>query len=155
MTPQELRQRVANIASEQIGSKDNDMYWREVLPREWQGPHPEHWCGAFTLWDLHKALGCTWTWQVRGCYGATRTGYLWRLETTDTPDIGDICYMDQPYQHHAILTAVGDSAEGRPFVISVDGNSGAPPGEVDEKWRARKKWTAFYSIQPLVDAALS
>lgn len=147
MTPQELRQEVANVASREIDCADPARYWREVLPRDWRGPYPPHWCGAFALWCLHAALGCDWHWEIG-------KGFLWRLRRTDDPDLGDICYLDKPYQHHAVLTAVGENDHGR-YVISVDGNSGMPPTRVDEHWRRREKWTAIYSIQPLVDAALS
>ena len=62
--------------------------------------------------------------------------------------------MDKPYQHHAVLTAVGAAQNGTPYVISQDGNSGPAPGVCEEHWRPRSKWTAFYSIQPLIDAAM-
>lgn len=145
MTPQELRQRVANVASSEVDCSDSARYWREVLPRDWKGPYPPHWCGAFALWCLHVALGCEWHWEIS-------KGFLWRLKPTRDPDIGDICYMAQPYQHHAVLTAVGEAYGGREFVISVDGNSGSPPTHVDEHWRPKSKWTALYSIHPLIDA---
>lgn len=147
LTSFELRQRVANLASGEDGLRDSQKYWHEVLEQSWHGPYPREWCGAFTLWALRKALGCHWRWECG-------KGYLYRLKTTHEPDIGDICYMDQPYQHHAVLTAAGVSSDGKRFVISEDGNSGPYPGICEEHWRAREKWTAFYSIQPLIDAAL-
>jgi hypothetical protein len=147
-TRQSLRQRVANLASSEEGNFDASPYWREVLPSTWEGPYPRHWCGAFTLWALRVALGCTWQWEVG-------KGYLYRLKTTLDPDIGDICYKDRPYQHHAILTAIGANADGKPYVISQDGNSGSSPGVVEEHWRARGQWTAFYSIEPLIAAAIA
>jgi len=144
MTPRELRQRVANVASAEIDCSDAVRYWREALAPGTPRPYPPHWCGAFTLWALRVALGCQWHWEIG-------KGYLWRLKPTRDPDLGDVCYMDRPFQHHAILTAIGDTADGRAFAISVDGNAGAPPTHVDEVWRAREKWTVFYSIQPLID----
>jgi len=147
MTTVELRQRVANLASNEQHSVDSAKYWKEVLAEDWTGPFPKEWCGAFTLWTLRKSLGCTWRWEVG-------KGYLYRLRATNAPNIGDICYMDKPYQHHAVLTAVGDDADGKPYVISQDGNSGNAPGECLEQWRSRDKWTAFYSIEPLINAAL-
>lgn len=148
MTSQELRQRVANIAAAEHGNTDASRYWREVLPENWSGPYPPHWCGAFTLWCLRRALGCDWHWEVG-------KGYLYRLRSVQEPNVGDICYQHSPYQHHAVLGAIGTDADGRPYVISHDGNSGQPPTSVQEQWRLRSKWTAIYSIQPLVDAALS
>jgi hypothetical protein len=147
-TSQELRQAVANLASGEDGKRDAEVYWHNVLPPDWHGPYPREWCGAFSLWALRKALGCPWHWEVG-------KGYLYRLRTTQTPDLGDICYMDRPYQHHAVLTAVGEAADGRKFTITQDGNSGPYPGMVEEHWRAREKWTAIYSIQPLVDIAMN
>jgi hypothetical protein len=154
-TAVELRQRVANLASGEGNSVDSAKYWREVLPPNWHGPYPPHWCGAFALWSLRVALGCDWHWEVEGVLGMTRSGFLYHLRTTKNPDLGDVCYMDQPYQHHAILTAVGTDVEGVPFIISQDGNSGPSPGVVEEHWRKRSKWTVFYSIEPLVQAALN
>ena len=147
MTAQDLRQKVANTAASQEQSVASAAYWREVLPVNWRGPYPPQWCGAFTLWALRMALWCDWTWEVG-------KGYLYRLRPTNSPDIGDICYMDKPYQHHAVLTAVGNDDKGRPYVISQDGNSGPSPGMCLEQWRPREKWTAFYSIEPLIQAAL-
>jgi hypothetical protein len=40
------------------------------------------------------------------------------------------------------------------FTITMDGNAGPFPGMVEELWRPLQKWTAIYSIQPLIDAAL-
>ena len=148
MTPAELRQRVANLASNERDSTDSGKYWREVLAPGYAGPFPPHWCGAFTLWALRNALGCEWHWEVG-------KGYLFRLHPTKDPDIGDVCYMDAPFQHHAVLTAVGTDAQDVAFVISQDGNSGPSPGICQEQWRPRAKWTAFYSIEPLVEAAMA
>jgi len=147
-TAQSLRRLVANTASSQEQSVASACYWREVLSKDYRGPYPPQWCGAFTLWVLHEALGCDWSWEVG-------KGYLYRIKTTTDPDIGDICYMDKPYQHHAVLTAVGNDDKGMPFVISQDGNSGPAPGMCLEQWRPRNRWTAFYSIEPLIQAALS
>jgi hypothetical protein len=151
MTSDELRQAVCNLASGEENSTDRIKYWREAMPNA-EGHlgigvmYPKEWCGAFTLWALRIALGCTWEWEVG-------KGYLYRLRITTTPDLGDICYMDRPYQHHAILTAIGTGEHGE-YVISQDGNQGPFPSVVLEQWRARSKWTAFYSIEPLVQAAL-
>ena len=153
MTSRELRQQVVNVASREEGSTDSAKYWREAMPSA-EGilgvgvMYPKHWCGAFTLWALRTVLGCDWQWAIG-------KGYLYRLRPTNDPDLGDICYMDKPYQHHAILTAIGTAHDGTPFVISQDGNSGPSPGMCLEQWRPRRKWTAFYSIQPLIDECLS
>lgn len=141
MTPAQLRQRICEVAAAEEGSVDSLKYWAEVLPPDWHGPSPKHWCGAFTLWALRTVLGCSLRWEVG-------KGYLYQLHTTSEPLPGDICYMDKPYQHHAILTAIG--VDGT--IISQDGNSGPSPGTCLMHHRPRKSWTAFYSIDPLLEA---
>lgn len=155
-TAETLRQRVANLASQEEHSTDASKYWIEVLPANWRGPYPKHWCGAFALWSLRRVLGCVLTWEI-----ATATkresGFLHHLPILGRgiePDLGDIAYLDAPFQHHAVVTAAGLNAAGSAFVITQDGNSGDPPGEVAEHWNLRAHWTCFYSIQGLVDAAL-
>jgi len=152
-TAGELRQLVANVASNEYTSTDASRYWRVVLPPTWRGPYPKHWCGAFALWSLKTALGCPWHWDFFP--NGEGKGFLWRLPKTKTPDLGDVCYMAQPYQHHAILTAIGTTPEGFDYVISQDGNSGASPGECLEQWRHRNAWTAFYSIEPAIQACIN
>jgi hypothetical protein len=149
MTRAQLRQAVVNRAAAEELATEASKYWKDVLPSNWTGPYPRHWCGAFTLWVLRQELGCSWHWEVG-------RGYLYRLRRTTEPDLGDICYMDQPYQHHGLLTAIGLDADGKPYIISQDGNSGdVPGGQCLEQYRAREKWTAFYSIDPLLDAFLA
>lgn len=143
ITAQELRQRVANLASSQEGSEDVAKYWREVLPSNWAGPYPRHWCGAFALWALRLALGCLWRWEVG-------KGFLYRLRPTESPDLGDICYSAEPYQHHAVLTAIGLETDGTPYTITQDGNQGMTPGICLEQYRQNPKWSAIYSIKPLI-----
>lgn len=155
MTPTELRQLVVDTAAREENSTDALKYWTEVLPPNWRGLPPPHWCGAFTLWVLRTVLNCPWTWEVNGILGAHHSGYLYHLPTTNDPQLGDVCYMAAPYQHHAILTAIGRTPEGIEYVISQDGNSGPSPGICQEQWRKRSKWTAFYSIQPLIDAEIA
>jgi hypothetical protein len=146
-TRQSLRQRVANLASNEEGSTNAARYWRAVLPENWKGPYPPQWCGAFALWSLKTALGCPWLWQVG-------EGFLFRLRRTSEPDLGDICYRAH-FQHHAVLTAVGNAADGKPYIIAQNGNAGDPPGTCLESFTDRGTWTAFYSIEPLLSAALA
>jgi len=153
-TSQELRQAVVNLACSENQSTDASKYWQEVLPPNWTGPYPRHWCGAFTLWDLRIALGCAWYWEVKGILGAEHFGYLYHLPKTTSPDLGDICYLNAPYQHHAILTAIGKTPSGSEYVISQDGNQGLAPGECLEQWHERSHWSCFYSIESLIQRAL-
>ena len=140
MTPEQLRQKVCEVAASQEGVIGADRYWREVLPKNWQGPYPRHWCGAFALWCLHEALGCDWAWKIG-------LGFLFRLTPTDDPKPGDICYSDKPYQHHAVLLASGVDFG----TITQDGTQGASPGQCLRVHRQRPKWSAIYSIESLVN----
>jgi hypothetical protein len=144
-TEQQLRQQLAEIVSAEIGKRDDHKYWTEVLGPSWRGPHPTQWCGAFTLWALRYVLRCPWLWEVG-------RGYLFRLRPTDTPEPGDICYRDKPYQHHAMVVAYNPETH---VVMTIDGNSGNPPGIVSRNIRDLGWWTTVYSIKPLVQAALA
>jgi hypothetical protein len=149
MTPTQLRQRLCEVAAAEQGSVDSLKYWSEVLPPAWHGPPPKHWCGAFTLWALRTVLGCEWTWEVNGVLGAKHSGYLYRLPMTKRPLPGDVCYMNAPYQHHALLIATGIDG----YVMTQDGNSGNSPGVCLACRRPMSAWTAFYSIEPLLAEA--
>jgi hypothetical protein len=148
-TSQELRQALCELADSQDGCAEPAKYWKEVLPSDWQGPYPRHWCGGFALWCLHRSLGCDWLWGF-----GDHSGFLWRLKKTDDPQPGDICYQAEPYQHHAVLVARGIEDDGGRSTITIDGNQGAAPGVCKRVYRAHPKWTAYYSIEPLVQAEL-
>lgn len=143
-TEQQLRQRLAELVAGEIGSRDSNKYWAEVLQQP-RGPYPPQWCGAFTLWGLRIALKCPWLWEIG-------RGYLFRLRPTDTPEPGDVCYRDKPYQHHAMVVAYNPEAH---VVMTFDGNSGNPPGIVSRNIRDLGWWTTVYSVRPLVQAALA
>lgn len=150
MTAAELRQRVAVLVSREEGNTDPAKYWQAILPKSWRGPYPRHWCGAMALWALHVELGCDWLWA----FGPPNYGFLFRLPRAAKPDLGDVAYRDKPYQHHAVVTACDIELNGRAFVITQDGNQGPSPGVCTEQWGPVDKWTAFYSIEPLIQAAL-
>jgi hypothetical protein len=143
MTPEQRRQKVCELAASQEGVVGADLYWRGVLPESWQGPYPRHWCGAFALWCLREALGCKWGWKVG-------IGFLFRLTPTKDPKPGDICYVDKPYQHHAVLLAYGVEDDGARSTITQDGNQEAAPGKCLRVYRKHPKWSAIYSIEPLL-----
>lgn len=116
------------------------LYWQDVLiPGE---SPPVDWCGAFFLWALHQAgIANNQRWIV-GTGFAAPAG----LETTNSPQPGDLLYLAEPFQHHAMVV----SYEPRTGMItSIDGNQ---PG-ILPKVRFRNANTSFYSIQPLVDQA--
>jgi hypothetical protein len=151
MTPEQKRQAVCELAASQEGVIGADRYWREVLGPKWQGPYPRHWCGAFALWALRQTLGCDCMWEIDGITNnKKRSGFLWQLRPATDPQPGDICYSDLPYQHHAVLLAIGEQDNGKRFTISQDGNQGAAPGKCLRIYRKLPKWSAIYSIESLL-----
>lgn len=129
------RARVVEIARAEIGGSLPGKYWVDVLPQPWHGKYPPHWCGAFALWCLREAGLTDWTWQVG-------KGFLWRLPRTTDPKPGDIGYVDQPFQHHYVISDVGVHT-----LESVDGNQGTPGVQV--RHRAKGKDT-YFSIAKLL-----
>ncbi len=132
------RERVVEIARDELGNSDPKPYWRETLGFGWVGPFPPHWCGAFALYCLRRAGLTDWKWVVG-------KGFLYQLRRTQAPQPGDIGYLDQPFQHHYVVAEVGEHT-----LTSIDGNQGSPG--VQERHRAVNGKSVFYSIQPLVDA---
>jgi hypothetical protein len=131
------RQKVIKIALEQLGEQDPDTYWAEVQPGLVRTG--ASWCGGFALWVLRQAGLTEWPWIVG-------KGFLFNLPITRNPLPGDIVYF-QKLQHHAILKSIDGTT-----VMTIDGNQS--PGEsVRERTRALGDVTAFYSIQPLIDAS--
>lgn len=131
------RQRVVQIAKSQIGQGAEDT-WKKYL----QGTVDSipktriYWCGIFAVWVLQQA-------------GLTSTKWEWGngissiLKRTNSPQPGDILYIDKPYQHHAIIERIeGDR------VHSIDGNS--INGLVAPNDRPLSSISAFYSISPLI-----
>lgn len=119
-------------------------YWKQVL-----APHevhslaecPKEWCGAFALWCVQQGgVGLDLRWM----FGPPHYGFLWNLHQTKTPEPGDIAYLDQPYQHHAIVVTVeGDT------VFTIDGNQGAA-APIKTHEAKLTHWTAFFSIASLL-----
>lgn len=126
------RSAVIAAAAGRIGTPDASSFWN-VCGRE---PFSKRlaWCGIFALWCLREAGLARFDWE----FGK---GFLYRLRRTDTPEPGDIGYIDHPFQHHLIVERVdGDR------VHSIDGNT----PRVQRKERPRSAITAFYSIEPLI-----
>jgi hypothetical protein len=120
------------------------VYWADVLHQSLAASHPPQWCGAFALWNLHKAgLGL----ELRWMFGPPHFGFLWNLRELaphQIPEPGDIAYLDKPYQHHAVVVCVeGDT------VHTVDGNQGALQ-PIQKHEHPLGRWTAFFSIAPLL-----
>lgn len=131
------RDRVVDLARGELGLSDAGKYWRDVLGPTWVGPFPPHWCGAFALWCLRQSGLTDWHWVVG-------KGFLYRLPRVSTPAPGDIGYVDQPFQHHFVVTEVD-----RHTIASVDGNQGTPG--VQQRSRATGKH-AYFSIARLLGA---
>jgi hypothetical protein len=135
-----VRKRIVLIAENELGQQDPQKYWSEVIPGAAGTTFTGDWCGGFSLWVLHQAgIARDVPWEIG-------KGYLFRLPTTRDPQPGDIAYMDQPYQHHAVVVS-SDGAN----VTTVDGNQ--PGSMVKLRTRPLSAWTAFYSVQPWIDAA--
>lgn len=126
------RSRVIAAAAGRIGTPDASSFWnvcgREPFSRK------RAWCGIFALWALREAGLAHFDWD----FGR---GFLYRLPVTETPQPGDIGYIEHPYQHHLIVERIdGDR------VFSIDGNS----PRVQRRERPLAAITAFYSIEPLI-----
>lgn len=117
-------------------------YWRDALPprlgKPAAPPYPPQWCGAFALSCLHRAeLGTSMAWEIG-------KGFLYRLHTTHEPEPGDVAYLAEPFQHHAVVCHVTGG-----IVATINGNQGAAePVKYYEHPLAH--WTAFYSIGSLL-----
>jgi hypothetical protein len=136
----DVRAKILELAAAELGTRDPIKYWRAVTPDEATAQSSVAgklaWCGVFALWAL-KSAGLTNANWVFGLGFISPLG----LKPTRDPQPGDIGYIDQPYQHHAIVESVsGDT------IASIDGNQPA----VARRTRKRSAFTAFYSIEPLV-----
>jgi hypothetical protein len=131
-----LRDAVTQWAEAHLGEVNPAQYWEIVLP-EAKPPYPPHWCGAFTLAMLRIAGLTTWSWEVG-------KGFLYRLEVTDFPKPGDICYRKKK-QHHAICLKTSPKR-----IVAVGGN--VDQGKTVDYQVFMRSDTVVYSIQPLVEA---
>lgn len=128
------RARVVSIAVSELGKSNALRYSTASGGRM---PSGTSWCGIFALWSLRKA-GLTewdWEWQV---------GFLSKLPRTKNPKPGDIAYKHEPYRHQAVVEKVEGGT-----IWTINGNS--DNGKVVRKRGPISDWTAFYSIQPLID----
>jgi len=133
----DIRRKIVEAAAGEIGQQDPQKYWLDVVP-DHPGFHGD-WCGGFALWAIHQgniALGVHW---VIG------KGFCYQLPTTQDPRPGDIAYIQEPFQHHAIV----ESVNGDGTVTTIDGNQ--PGSSVQRRTRGRSAITAFFSIDPLLN----
>lgn len=129
------RDELLDWAKSQIGPGNRVGYWMSAMGKD---PGPKlAWCAAFCLAGLH-AVGLAA--GQKFVLGQGFVGPL-KLKQTRTPSRGDIVYLDQPFQHHALFDYEHDG-----WVYSVDGNQ----PDVRQR-RRRKEGLAFYSISPLLE----
>ena len=123
-------------------------YWREVLPRHWTDVQIDayqykHWCGAFSLFCLHKAgLGLEIFW--RDGLGYVEPNHFPHVRI---PKPGDVAYFAHN-SHYALVERV----RGNLF-DTIDGNQGLTLQAPSIKCHAGRDLTsaaAFYSISPLL-----
>ena len=136
------RERVIELARGQLGHIGAERYWLDALGYvPTMTGKPLAWCGAFVTYCLRRAGLTDAQWILgRGIVGPLG------LPQTLSPQPGDIGYIHSPYQHHCIVEHADLST-----VRSIDGNSVGD--SVLARERPRSAFTAFYSIQPLLDRA--
>lgn len=134
------RASVVKAAMGEVGSNDAQKYWDVVLPGLGTIASNISWCGGFALWAVKQAgLAPDWTWEIG-------KGFLYKLPITYSPQPGDIAYYAK-YQHHAVVRSI--NPDGTVSLINGNGTD----GKVSLSTTAPSNVSAFYSIQPLVDAA--
>ena len=141
-TPDHPRIKVVKAAASQLGVQDPDKYWSVVNPGLVNSG--KAWCGGFALWALKQAgLALDTFWHTNANHEGYGFAEVYRLPKTKSPLPGDIAYYDQPYQHHAIVTA-NDGVT----VSTIDGNQAG--NTVATKTRPLSSATAYYSIEPFL-----
>src|SRR5215204_2780516 len=106
------RARLLEWARAEVGPGRRAYYWEQALG--YDPGKSKAWCGAFCLAGL-KAVGLVPAFKW-GIDGSGMVGPL-KLRRTNTPSRGDICYLDQPFQHHFLFDYEHDG-----YVHSIDGN---------------------------------
>jgi hypothetical protein len=137
--PTGFRSRIVAIAASQLGENNRTEYAADALGLTSnqaiaQGTDKLSWCGLFATWVLQQA-GADVNWVLG-------KGVCYQLPRTSNPQPGDLAYIDQPYQHHAIVTGM-QGAE----IQTIDGNSTGGVVAINE--RPRSAFTAFYDVSSL------
>lgn len=151
---EDFRSKVARIAANEVGNTDMRKYWKSALDPRWKGPYPPQWCGAFALWTLQQALGCSLLWSVN----PKEPGFLsWlpRRAKGKQPKIGDIVYRDKPFQHHAVVVGFVEQEGQELWAQTVAGNVGHPVHCVATDSGPLSMWDAVYSIDELIAEAIA
>lgn len=136
------REKIVEIAETQLGVQDPNKYWADVQPKLIDST--KAWCGGFALWAIHQAgIAKNIMWQIGKGFTAING-----LPITKNPKPGDIAYIDQPFQHHAIVKSF-NPVTGE--LITVDGNQAGNTVKIVP--RNIKNVTAIYSIEPFLNTA--
>jgi hypothetical protein len=135
----ERRLRVVLNASTQIGSTDRERYAEEAVGNL-RDADLRYWCGYFVLAMIlsgsSAAAGTLWT---------PGRGFLYKrsARTTRAPNVGDVAYKQEPYQHYGLIYDVRENGT----VHRIDGNTSG--GKVD--WASNAvgdpNWT-YYDASP-------
>ena len=137
VNPGNKRAAVVKAAMGEVGSNDIQKYWSAAAPGALIAKGTS-WCGGFALWALKQVgLATNIFWE----FGK---GFLYHLPITHSPQPGDIAYVAQPYQHHAVV----ESANTDGTVNLINGNGEG--GKVSLSKTPMSHVTAFYSIEPLI-----
>jgi hypothetical protein len=126
-------------AGGRVGGERLLEYFNIAAPGVWDesiistaGAEMPSWCGIFTVWAHKKAGKDIGEWQMGKGVSAFNT-----LTNTDDPQPGDIGYIHEKNQHHALVKeVVGDT------VHTIDGNSGTN-SEVIENSKPRSEYDLF------------
>jgi hypothetical protein len=110
----DIRRDLLQVALREVGHIGGDKYWSDVNP-SFVGAKQD-WCGGFVLWCLHQVGLATDRHWIMG------KGFIltppFNLKPTHDPQPGDIVYIDQPFQHQALLLSING-----PTIQTIDGNS--------------------------------
>jgi hypothetical protein len=132
------RWRATRFALREVGQTD----WKRYYPGVLQSTSRVEWCGIFALWILHQAgIGAGVQWEIS-------KGFLYKLKLTNSPQPGDIAYVDQPSQHHAVVIDANKQPNQIECVNGNGGNAQYTGNVVTHTFLPRSHYSAFYSIGP-------
>jgi hypothetical protein len=148
-TPQDsgFRAKVVRAAESQLGYPNQTKYAAAALglteaQAVAQGTSRLSWCGLFATWAYQQAGATGLRWILGPPYGIAS-----QMARTNDPKPGDLAYIDQPFQHHAIVESVDGNA-----ITTIDGNSTG--GLVVRNTRPRSAFTAFYDADSIPRASV-
>jgi hypothetical protein len=134
-----VQARLNDGTGKRVGAERLLEYFHIAAPEVWDdsiietaGAKMPSWCGIFSVWAHKKAGKDVGNWQMGKGVSAFGT-----LTQTDSPQPGDIGYIHEPNQHHALVKEVaGDT------IHTIDGNSGLN-SEVIENAKPRSEYSGF------------